>query len=148
MVQVRFIIKRVSLNPSFNFNDEGYKIYGKIRDLYNDGEQFEIDDILEFLTFDKLKESFIKSFTNPYNYLFKHLLFDYQSHTDRKKKPIKDVNKFNIGEYDFYFLSNPLKVISRNEEIITVIFEGLNISFDIKDLKLNYIEIEDYDQSL
>lgn len=148
MAHIRFIIKNVILNPSYNFNDEGYKIYGKIRNLYNERKQFEIDDILEFLTFDRLKESFIKSFTNPYNYLFKHLLFDYKSHTDRKKKKINNLDSFNIGEYYFHFLSNPLEVISRNEEVITVIFEGLSVSFDIKDLKLNFIEIEDYDQSL
>ena len=144
MSHIRFIIKNVRLNPSFHFNDEGYKIYGKIRDLYNEGEPFEIDKILEFLTFNKLKESF----TNKYNYLFKHLLFDYQSNTDRKNKPIKNVNNFNTGEYYFYFLSNPLEVTNWDEEVITVIFEGLNRSFDIKDLKLNYVEIENYDQSL
>lgn len=148
MSHIRFIIKNVRLNPSFHFNDEGYKIYGKIRDLYNEGEPFEIDKILEFLTFNKLKESFIKTFTNKYNYLFKHLLFDYQSNTDRKNKPIKNVNNFNTGEYYFYFLSNPLEVTNWDEEVITVIFEGLNRSFDIKDLKLNYVEIENYDQSL
>ena len=148
MSHIRFIIKNVRLNPSFHFNDEGYKIYGKIRDLYNEGEPFEIDKILEFLTFNRLKESFIKTFTNKYNYLFKHLLFDYQSNTDRKNKPIKNVNNFNTGEYYFYFLSNPLEVTNWDEEVITVIFEGLNRSFDIKDLKLNYVEIENYDQSL
>lgn len=142
MSHIRFIIKNVKLRPSIDFNDDGYKIYGKIRDLYNEREQFEIDNILEFLTFDSIKESFIKSFTNPYNYLFKHLLFDYQSHADRKKKPIKNVNNFNIGEYSFYFLSDFLEVISRDEEVVTVVFEGLNKSFNIKDLRLNYVEID------
>ena len=142
MARIRFIIKNVKLRPSFDFNDDSYKVYGKIRDLYNEREQFEIDDILEFLTFDSLKESFIKSFTNPYNYLFKHLLFDYQSHTDRKKKLIKNVNNFNIGEYYFYFISDPLEVTNEDEDVITVVFEGLNRSFNIKDLKLNYVEIE------
>lgn len=142
MSHIRFIIKNVKLSPLYDFNDDGYKVYGKIRDLYNERQQFEIDDILEFLTFDRLKESFIKSFTNPYNYLFKHLLFDYQSHADRKKKPIKNANNFNTGEYYFYFLSDPLEVTNEDEDVITVVFEGLNRSFNIKDLKLNSIETE------
>jgi hypothetical protein len=142
MSHIRFIIKNVKLSPSYDFNDDGYKIYGKIRDLYNEREQFEIDDILEFLTFDRLKESFIKSFTNPYNYLFKHILFDYKSHVDRKKKPIKNANNFNTGEYYFYFLSDPLEVTNEDEDVITVVFEGLNRSFNIKDLELNFVKID------
>lgn len=148
MSHIRFVINNVKLNPSRDFNDDGYKIYGKIRDLYNKGEQFEIDSILEFLTFDTLKESFIKSFTNPYNYLFKHIVFNYQVHSDRKKKSIKNANDFNIGEYYFHFLSNPLEVVNRDDEFITVIFEGLNMSFNINDLKLRHVRIEDYFHNL
>lgn len=142
MNQVRFVIKSVLLYPTVNFKDDGYKIHGKLRDLYNAKQQFEIDDILEFLTFDNLEESFLKSFSNPYNYLFKHIAFDYKNHTDRKKKTISDINKFNIGSYFFHFLSDYLEVESEDDETITIIFEGLNKSFSKSDLELNSVIIE------
>ena len=142
MNQVRFVIKSVQLYPTINFKDDGYKIHGKLRDLFNSKQQFEIDDILEFLTFENLKESFFKSFYNPYIYLFKHITFDYGSHTDRKKKTILDVNKFNIEPYYFHFLSNYLEVVNEDDETIVVIFEGLNKSFSKSDLEFNKIKIQ------
>jgi len=85
--KIRFIIKSVNVHPKVNFNSTvDYKIVAKLRELYNKNKPFEIDDFLDFLTLDNLKEEFIEKLAFPYHYLFKVIDFDYESHKDRKVK--------------------------------------------------------------